>query len=55
MGASQRQPLVSTLGDGSDGTSTLHDIGYLKRGYEDIPGKLGALGINVEELDAPDA
>ena len=39
----------------AEGTSTLHDIGYLKRGYEDIPGKLGALGITVEELDAADA
>ena len=36
----------------AEGTSTLHDIGYLKRGYEDIPGKLGQLGVTVEELGA---
>ena len=39
----------------AEGTSTLHDIGYLKRGYEDIPGKLGDLGVTVEELNGPDA
>jgi UDP-N-acetylglucosamine 1-carboxyvinyltransferase len=39
----------------AEGTSTLHDIGYLKRGYEDIPGKLGQMGVKVEELGGDDA
>lgn len=31
----------------ADGTSTLRNVHYLQRGYEDIPGKLAALGSEV--------
>ncbi|MGN6693786.1 MAG: UDP-N-acetylglucosamine 1-carboxyvinyltransferase, partial [Aquihabitans sp.] len=33
------------------GTSTIRNVHYLTRGYEDIPGKLGALGANVTVFD----
>jgi UDP-N-acetylglucosamine 1-carboxyvinyltransferase len=32
------------------GTTRLHDVRYLERGYEDIPGKLAALGVPVRVL-----
>lgn len=40
---------------GPGGEGRLRAIGYLKRDYADFPGKLDALGINVEELGEPDA
>lgn len=34
----------------AEGTSTLSNVHYLQRGYEDIPGKLEALGSKLEVL-----
>jgi UDP-N-acetylglucosamine 1-carboxyvinyltransferase len=33
----------------AQGTTRLHDVWYLERGYEDIPGKLAALGVPVRQ------
>jgi UDP-N-acetylglucosamine 1-carboxyvinyltransferase len=32
----------------AQGTTRLHNVWYLERGYEDIPGKLGDLGVAVK-------
>jgi UDP-N-acetylglucosamine 1-carboxyvinyltransferase len=34
----------------AQGMTRLHDVWYLERGYEDIPGKLGALGVEVRRV-----
>ncbi len=35
----------------ASGTSTIRNVHYLERGYEDIPGKLAGLGANVGVID----
>jgi UDP-N-acetylglucosamine 1-carboxyvinyltransferase len=35
----------------AQGTTRLHNVWYLDRGYEDIPGKLGQLGVSVEVVE----
>lgn len=35
----------------AQGRTRLHGIGYLERGYEDIPGKLTNLGVPVMRQD----
>jgi UDP-N-acetylglucosamine 1-carboxyvinyltransferase len=38
----------------AQGTSRLHDVRYLERGYEDIPGKLRSLGADIRVTAPPE-
>ncbi len=35
----------------AEGTSVIHNIGQIERGYQDIDGRLNALGASIERLD----
>ena len=35
-------------------TTTVEDAHYIERGYEDIIGKLRALGANIKRIETPD-
>ena len=35
---------------GAEGVSTIVDTGHICRGYEDLPGKLAALGAPIEAI-----
>jgi UDP-N-acetylglucosamine 1-carboxyvinyltransferase len=36
----------------ADGTSTIHNVGQIERGYEQIDTRLRALGADVERFDS---
>ena len=38
----------------ADGVTTVEDIEYIERGYQDLVGKLQALGANIRIVDEPD-
>ena len=38
----------------ADGYTTVDEIGYVERGYENFVGKLKALGADIEIVDFPD-
>ena len=43
--------LIAALG--ADGTSEIHNIRQIERGYADIDGRLRALGASIERRDEP--
>jgi UDP-N-acetylglucosamine 1-carboxyvinyltransferase 2 len=36
----------------AEGQTTVDDIKYIKRGYEDFEGKLASLGADIKEVDS---
>ena len=44
--------VIATLKEAAEGVSTVDDIRYIERGYENFPEKLRALGAQIEKVDS---